>query len=1135
MRNTESIGHSSLLKMITFNFSARLRNSIFGCLLFWAVLLCFSHPVLAGAEETPAWSFETGGPIKSSPAIGTDGMVYVQSSDGSLYAIKPDGNVKWSVGIEGHPNLSPAVGDDGTAYSAGAGNLLHAINHDGTPKWFIDIGGAPTSSPAMGADGSVIITEGANILSINPDGTHKWIFSPGSRIQAVPAIGKDGMVYAVTENAVLYAIDGYGIARWCFELKSKQMNCSSTLDPDNTIFILFDRILYAVNTTGCIQWSLDKILSSSAPGTDGIVYVTADSRICAAGFNGTLKWSFPISDRLDSAPPPAVGFDGRIYLGRRDGRIDAIGLDGNQVGFFDLHQQIDAPGVVGPDGTLYVGSEDSRLYAIKSRSSTKPELAGQERESPIPGITGSAASWTGAVRGVLHQNSATGPVLAGVTVTCGGKTTTTSSTGAYVLTGIWQGRQVLSFSRNGFQEKSRLILITAGQTLNAGNDFLVKTPTGTARGVLHRNSATGAALAGATVTCGGKTTTTSSTGAYSLTGIPEGRQVLSFSRNGFQGKCKWVLIPARQTLNAGNDFLVSAATNYLTLVKQISTKYRAKAGTTISDKIDATVRPPAKATAGADLAAFFLSAGAGSAAIYSAAWSAMKNPNDAIAANTLAVALDGMGDSDSALKILLYADGIKPNLPVIALDLGWVYLHKGNIKNATLYFNKALALSPGLSSAKLGLGLIAESQGHHKTAQTNLIAALTTSVSAFGASQLHAAEQAISDSGGAERTDPISNKTASDSTTVIPPIQIASGISGQDSLSSIASSAQKFENAYARLNNSISTASQEFEALAIKVNEEAQSMVQINTDGIKEYFMFDKEHFLMTDIQDIINHKSTILVNAYMDWWATENENYMQADSTLINQETAEIYACNYDETCEAQVRYKYCMKKNNLGKTHFLADANKIASTSKSMASVLTKFSALARPIIKKIQWPTLNQFENKFLQLNTLNLYYFLSAAAKNCTEGALNLVNSLYLCVPPPEPDTSATDDPSIGRSATKWCPFKDAPLKLNLIVFSYELACDHVKIGGTYNFITGSIKRDFLKHQTEVFIGAGAVVSYGNGAIGGNAAVGVVFTVAAGQVQDIGLSSTVSTSLGGVYSASVNGRIGVNSGPSITGPF
>ena len=39
---------------------------------------------------TPIWEFETGKGVRSSPAIGSDGTVYVGSIDKKLYAIKTD-------------------------------------------------------------------------------------------------------------------------------------------------------------------------------------------------------------------------------------------------------------------------------------------------------------------------------------------------------------------------------------------------------------------------------------------------------------------------------------------------------------------------------------------------------------------------------------------------------------------------------------------------------------------------------------------------------------------------------------------------------------------------------------------------------------------------------------------------------------------------------------------------------------------------------------------------------------------------------------------------------------------------------------------------------------------------------------
>ncbi|MBI4914473.1 MAG: carboxypeptidase regulatory-like domain-containing protein [Acidobacteria bacterium] len=162
----------------------------------------------------------------------------------------------------------------------------------------------------------------------------------------------------------------------------------------------------------------------------------------------------------------------------------------------------------------------------------------------------------GGVTGRLHVGSATGAVLSGATVTCGGKTITTDANGYYTLTGIGSGAQTLAFTKPGYDPFSRSVTITAGQTLNAGDNYLTATPTtGGVTGRLHVGSATGAALSGATVTCGGKTITTDANGYYTLTGIASGTKTLAFSKSGYVPFSKSVTITVGQNLNAGDNYL----------------------------------------------------------------------------------------------------------------------------------------------------------------------------------------------------------------------------------------------------------------------------------------------------------------------------------------------------------------------------------------------------------------------------------------------------------------------------------------------------------------------------------------------------------------------------------------------------
>ena len=67
----------------------------------------------------------------SSPAIGSDGTVYVGSADNKLYAIKGKSGVKlWEFETESVVRSSPAIGPDGTVYVGSWDKKLYAIKTD---------------------------------------------------------------------------------------------------------------------------------------------------------------------------------------------------------------------------------------------------------------------------------------------------------------------------------------------------------------------------------------------------------------------------------------------------------------------------------------------------------------------------------------------------------------------------------------------------------------------------------------------------------------------------------------------------------------------------------------------------------------------------------------------------------------------------------------------------------------------------------------------------------------------------------------------------------------------------------------------------------------------------------------------
>ena len=68
-------------------------------------------------HERFLWEFKAGDSVSSSPAIGSDGTVYVGSGDNKLYAINGKTGVKlWEFETGRGVYSSPAIGSDGTVY-----------------------------------------------------------------------------------------------------------------------------------------------------------------------------------------------------------------------------------------------------------------------------------------------------------------------------------------------------------------------------------------------------------------------------------------------------------------------------------------------------------------------------------------------------------------------------------------------------------------------------------------------------------------------------------------------------------------------------------------------------------------------------------------------------------------------------------------------------------------------------------------------------------------------------------------------------------------------------------------------------------------------------------------------------------
>lgn len=227
-------------------------------------------PFIGSQVNRTKWMFSTQSAVSSSPAISSDGNVYVGSYDNNFYAISSSGSLIWKFATGGGILSSPAIGSDGTLYVGSA--MLYALYYWGSLKWSCAIG-STQSSPTIGSDGTVYI--GSNsyscVYAISSLGTVLWTYpGTGGWVQGSAAIGSDGTIYIGSNS--MYALSPSGTAKWVFGTSGAIGLMTPAIGLDGTIYVSANSgTLYALTSFGSMKWKFSFASSyegSAAIGSD---------------------------------------------------------------------------------------------------------------------------------------------------------------------------------------------------------------------------------------------------------------------------------------------------------------------------------------------------------------------------------------------------------------------------------------------------------------------------------------------------------------------------------------------------------------------------------------------------------------------------------------------------------------------------------------------------------------------------------------------------------------------------------------------------------------------------------------------------------------------------------------------------
>jgi len=355
------------------------------------------------------WRIKTPEFSDSGVTIGEDGMLYATEFTGNLYAIYPNGTIKWTFESTIFATSTPCIDNNGVIYvGAFEGGVLHAIYSNGTQKWRKNLGSSIGSSPVVSDDGTVYIGTmggepfGDSMIALNPNGTIKWQYKTGKYVLSDPAISDDGAIIFGSGDTYIYALYPNGTLKWRFNTGGLVKGPAS-IDEQGIIYInSYDEYLYALYPNGTLKWRTDVdgfygTETNPSFGPDGTIYLAADGVAAINPEDGSVLWKFDFigDDEETYLSSPVVSADGVIYVGTNSdepeyGSIYAIDSNGNLVWMkliSDIH--VASTPSIGSDGSIYICSwwyEGGAIHAFGEWNGTNhppetPELIGEEQSN----------------------------------------------------------------------------------------------------------------------------------------------------------------------------------------------------------------------------------------------------------------------------------------------------------------------------------------------------------------------------------------------------------------------------------------------------------------------------------------------------------------------------------------------------------------------------------------------------------------------------------------------------------------------------------------------------------------------------------------------------------------------------------
>jgi outer membrane protein assembly factor BamB len=199
-----------------------------------------------------------------SPALAADGVLYVASELGYMFAIElleDRGVNKWNHAADqafvGAVRSAPLRTADGTLVVAGQDDCLYGLAPIGAVAWKTQMPGQILGSPVADRHGHIYLGLSQAPRGMDPRGllacidgnSHKvrWEYRTSAPVESSPAIGDDDVIYFGDNAGVVHAVNFSGKGQWTADVGSPVRSAGTLLAPQRLAFGLDDESLVVLD------------------------------------------------------------------------------------------------------------------------------------------------------------------------------------------------------------------------------------------------------------------------------------------------------------------------------------------------------------------------------------------------------------------------------------------------------------------------------------------------------------------------------------------------------------------------------------------------------------------------------------------------------------------------------------------------------------------------------------------------------------------------------------------------------------------------------------------------------------------------------------------------------------------------